>query len=51
VRFEELELRAERVQGHRIVSVRITRREAASEAESAEPAADHPVAKAPPAGK
>jgi CBS domain containing-hemolysin-like protein len=51
VRFEEIELRAERVQGHRIVSVRITRREAASEAESAEPAADHPVAKAPPGGK
>ena len=51
VHFEELELRAERVQGHRIVSVRIVPPEAAPETEPAEPAADRSVAKAPPAGK
>jgi magnesium and cobalt exporter, CNNM family len=50
VRFEELELRAERVQGHRIVSVRIVRHEpVVADADEAED--DHPVAKAPPAAK
>jgi CBS domain containing-hemolysin-like protein len=51
VRFEELELRAERVQGHRIVSVRIVPRAAAPAAEPSEAAANRSVAKAPPAGK
>jgi CBS domain containing-hemolysin-like protein len=50
VRFEELELRAERVQGHRIVSVRIIPHEAAPESAPAEAAADHPAVEAPPAG-
>jgi len=51
VRFQGLELRTERLQGHRIVSVRITRHEVAPEETPTEPAANHSVAKAPPAGK
>ena len=47
VHHEELELRVERVQGHRIVSVRITRREPVDE--STNGAADRSVAEAPPA--
>ena len=50
VRFEELELRAERVQGHRIVSVRIIRHEPRpDEGESAGANGERPVADAPPA--
>ena len=44
VRFDGVEFRAERVQGHRIVSVRITRLASADDA-----AHDHPVAGTPPA--
>jgi CBS domain containing-hemolysin-like protein len=45
VRFQALDLRAERVQGHRIVSVRIVRHAPVDAAD------DRSVAKAPPAGK
>jgi CBS domain containing-hemolysin-like protein len=48
VRFEELELRAERVQGHRIVSLRIVRHQPPVDTPAAA-AGGRPVAEAPPA--
>jgi magnesium and cobalt exporter, CNNM family len=50
VRFEELEFRAERVQGHRIVSVRISRIASASDADATALRAES-VAEAPPASQ
>ncbi len=46
VGFDGVEFRTEHVQGRRIASVRITRRATADDVDQ-----DHPVAKAPPAGK
>lgn len=51
VRFRQLELRAERVQGHRIVSVRIVRHEPLEDEPGADASGEHPVAKAPPAAQ
>jgi CBS domain containing-hemolysin-like protein len=51
VRFEELELRAERVQGHRIVSVRIIRHEPVAPQRPDDTNGDRSVAKAPPAAQ
>jgi CBS domain containing-hemolysin-like protein len=48
VRFEDLEFRAERVQGHRIVSVRITPLASASDDDAVDEHAES-VAEAPPA--
>ena len=50
VRFEDLEFRAERVQGHRIVSVRITPLAAPSDDDAVDEHAES-VAEAPPAGQ